>query len=299
MNTLRSDSRRRERRWVPPALIGVALVVIAGLVGFGWLGQRMAHGYLHPRRILPASDPAAFAIDYQDITLVTSDGMSLAAWYTPPQNGIVILAAHGHASARLADVHAMFASHGYGVLSWDFRAHGASGGDFTSLGYFEQRDVAAALDYARSQLGIDHVAIWGQSMGAATALLFAAEEPDIEAVIADSAYTSLAETIDTAVPIAVLRPFIRPFAEAEAGVSADSVRPIDAIARLAPRPVFLIDNEFDEVVPPHSGQRLYAAAGDPKVYWLIRGAGHVRGRLLEPDEYEARVLEFLRATFEP
>lgn len=271
---------------------------VAALTGFAWLGQRAASGYLHPRRMLPSSSPAAYGIDYQDVTLTTRDGVSLAAWYTPPQNGIVVLAAHGHASARLADVHALFASHGYGVLSWDFRAHGASGGDFTSLGYYEQRDVAAAFDYATAQPGVAHIAIWGQSMGATTAILAAAEQPALEAVIADSAYTSLSETIDTAVPIAVLRPFIRPFAEAEAGVSADSVRPIDVIARLAPRPVFLIDNELDEVVPPHSGQRLYDAAGDPKVYWLIRGAGHVRGRLLEPEEYEARVLEFLRATFE-
>lgn len=290
---------RPGRLWVRRAMIVVAVMVVAGLTAFGWLGQRMAYGYLHPRRVMPASNPAAYGIDYQDVTLTTRDGVSLNAWYTPPQNDIVVLAAHGHASARLADVHAMFATHGYGVLSWDFRAHGASGGDFTSLGYFEQRDVAAALDYARSQPGVNHVAIWGQSMGASTALLMAAGEPDIEAVIADSAYTSLAETIDTAVPIAVLRPFIRPFAEAEAGVSADQVRPIDAIAQLAPRPVLIIDNEFDEVVPPRSGQRLYEAAGDPKVYWLIQDAGHVRGRLLEPEEYEARVLEFLRATFKP
>ncbi len=298
MNTPLPPSPRRERRWPRRALIAVVVVLVAALAAFGWLGQRMAYGYLHPRRVLPSSSPAAFGIDYQDVTLTTSDGVSLAAWYTPPQNGIVVLAAHGHASARLADVHAMFASHGYGVLSWDFRAHGASGGEFTSLGYYEQRDVAAAFDYARAQPDVAHVAIWGQSMGAATAILAAAEQPAIEAVIADSAYTSLSETIDTAVPIAILRPFIRPFAEAEAGVSADTVRPIDAVARLAPRPVFLIDNELDDVVPPHSGQRLYDAAGDPKVYWLIRGAGHVGGRLLEPDEYETRVLEFLRATFE-
>lgn len=291
-------SRRPEHRWLRRVVIVGAVAVVAILTALGWLGQRMAFGYLHPRRVMPSSSPAAYGINYEDVTLTTSDGVSLAAWYTPPQNGIVILAAHGHAAARLADVHAMFASHGYGVLSWDFRAHGASGGDLTSLGYFEQRDVAAALDFANAQPGVTHIAIWGQSMGAATAILAAAEQPAIEAVIADSAYTSLAETIDTAVPIAVLRPFIRPFAEAEAGVSADDVRPIDAIARLAPRPVFVIDNELDDVVPPHSGQRLYDAAGDPKVYWLIHGAGHVRGRLLEPEEYEARVLEFLRATFE-
>lgn len=265
-------------------------------VGLSW---RMTLGYLRPKRqdLALIGTPADLGVAYQDVTLTTSDGIALAAWYTPPTNGIVVLVAHGHAAARLPEIHAMFASNGYGVLAWDARAHGASGGDFTTLGYYERFDVAAALAYAQAQPGVDHVAMWGQSMGGATAILAAAEQPGIEAVIVDSAFTTLAETINTAVPIAVFRPFIRPMAEAETGISVDLVRPIDAIARIAPRPVFIIHGADDTVVPPDSGPRLYAAAQEPKSLWVIAGAPHVGGYALDPVTYEARVIAFLAGAF--
>ncbi len=294
-----SNTRRSTPGCLRLSLFSGVVILVAALGSIVWLSQRMAHGYLRPARQLPTETPADYGIDYQEVTLITGDGVSLAGWYTPPDNGVVILAAHGHAAARLADMHALFASNGYGVLSWDARAHGASGGEFSSLGYYERLDATAALDYVQDQPGVVHVGMWGQSMGAATAILAAAELPAIEAVIADSAYTTLAETINTAVPVALFRPFIRPFAEAEAGVSVDLVRPLDAITRLAPRPVFVIHNERDTVVPLDSGQRLFDAAGEPKSYWMIPGAGHVQGRLLVPVEYETRLLAFLAGAFPP
>lgn len=261
----------------------------------------MTLGYLRPKRqdLALIGTPADLGVAYQDVTLTTSDGIALAAWYTAPTNGIVVLIAHGHAAARLPEIHAMFASNGYGVLAWDARAHGASGGDFTTLGYYERFDVAAALAYAQAQPGVDKVVMWGQSMGGATAILAAAEQPGIEAVIVDSAFTTLAETIHTAVPIAVFRPFIRPMAEAETGISIDLVRPIDAIARIAPRPVFIIHGAADTVVPPESGPRLYAAAGEPKALWVIPGAPHVGGFKLDPALYGTRVMSFLADALAP
>ena len=55
--------------------------------------------------------------------------------------------------------------HGYGVLAWDFRAHGASGGDTCSLGYYEQLDAEAALDYALAQPGVKHIGRVGRLDG--------------------------------------------------------------------------------------------------------------------------------------
>lgn len=291
---------RTRTYWLRLSLfLALALTAGAALLLVG-LSLRMTQGYLRPKRqnLALIGTPADFGIAYEDVALTTTDGVVLAAWYSPPVNGTVVLVAHGHAAARSPKMVAMFASNGYGVLAWDARAHGASGGDFTTLGYFEQLDVAAALAFVQGQPGVDHVAMWGQSMGGATAILAAAEQPGIEAVIVDSAFTTLAETINTAVPIAVLRPFIRPLAEAETGISVDRVRPIDAIARIAPRPVFIIHGDDDAVVPPDSGQRLFAAALEPKSLWVIAGAPHVGGYALDPATYETRVIAFLVDAFD-
>jgi pimeloyl-ACP methyl ester carboxylesterase len=90
---------------------------------------------------------------------------------------------------------------GYGVLAWDFRAHGDSGGDMSTLGYYEQLDAEAALDYALAQEGVEHVGAWGGSMGAATVILTAAKRVEIEAVVADSAYPTLEDVLKVNFPL--------------------------------------------------------------------------------------------------
>ena len=136
-------------------LFGTAITVITMIIMIGFVGlvidlsYKQAQSYMHPARQHPTGEfLKANDIQYESVELTSEDGLKLAGWYTPPKNGTVILVAHGHASARPEDIYALFASHGYGVLAWDFRAHGDSEGDFTSLGYYEVLDVKAALDYA-------------------------------------------------------------------------------------------------------------------------------------------------------
>lgn len=65
----------------------------------------------------------------------------------------------------------------------------------------------------------------------------------------------------------------------------------DLVARIAPRPVFLIYAENggggEELTPQY-----YAAAAQPKQQWLVPGAGHTGGLATHPEEYEQRVIEF-------
>jgi fermentation-respiration switch protein FrsA (DUF1100 family) len=250
---------------------------------------------VHPPRSVRAKDdtPLRLGIPYQEVTLTTRDGLKLAAWYTPPQNGAVVLVAHGYAAKRSTEMHALFARHGYGVLSWDMRAHGESEGDLCTVGYAEAGDVETALDYALSRPGVEHVAARGESMGGVAMILAAARRPEIEALVVDSAFTSLEDELALRVPMPLLRPLIRFFAEQEAGGSIQSVRPVDEIGRLSPRPVFIIQGLADRSIPLDSGQRLYEAAGEPRFLWEEEGIDHVEMYTAQPGEYEARVIAFL------
>ena len=141
------------RYWLKLLLFGLLSLSI-GLSGVTLhYSRRAALGYVHPLRSRPASyeNPERVGIPYQDVTLRTQDGLGLSAWYTPAENGAVILVAHGLGGYRSVDMHALFARHGYGVLSWDFRAHGESEGELSTLGYHEALDVEAALDFALHQ----------------------------------------------------------------------------------------------------------------------------------------------------
>src|SRR6185436_7572017 len=77
---------------------------------------------------------------------------------------------------------------------FDLRHHGQSGGDVSSFGHFEKEDVHAAADFARARTP-GPVVLWGVSLGAATATLAAAEDPQIAGLVCDSTYRSLRDTV--------------------------------------------------------------------------------------------------------
>lgn len=252
-----------------------------------------AMGYLHPDRQTASGELLqAGRIDFREIELITEDEVKLSAWYTPSQNGAVILVAHGYGDKRAEDFHALFASHGYGVVAWDFRAHGKSGGNFSSLGYYEVLDVKAALDFALAQPGVEHVGAWGGSMGAVTMIRATAQYPEIEALVADSPFATLKDEMDLIVPFPVMRALMGFFVRKETGLSLDLVRPVDDIAHISPRPVFIIQGMGDRSVPLDSAQRLYDAAGDPRQLWLEDNVPHLNMYAYYKTEYIERVVGF-------
>lgn len=271
--------------------VALLFALIGLLLEFGY---QQAMNYIHPPRIFATGDLLmANGIAYHEIELITEDGVKLNAWYTPPQNGAVILVAHGHADKRAEDFYLLFASHGYGVIAWDFRAHGKSEGDFTTIGYYEVYDVKAALDYALAQPEIEHIGGWGGSMGAAAMIRAAARYLEIEAVVADSPFSTLEDAIDLRVPFPILRPLIQFFAERETGLSVSLVRPVDDIALISPRPIFIIQGMGDTAIPLDSGQRLYDAAGEPKTLWTEEAVPHMNMYSFYETRYTNRVIKFL------
>ena len=267
------------------------LLALAGTIIL--VSYQQTADYLHPARQIPSGEMLrANGIDFQAVELVTEDNVRLSAWYTPPQNGAVILVAHGYGDKRTEHYYTLFASHGYGVIAWDFRAHGTSEGGFSSLGYYEVLDAKAALDFALAQPGVEHVGAWGGSMGAVTMIRATARYPEIEALVGDSPFATLEDEMELRVPFPVMRSLIRFFAERQSGVSVSSVRPVDDIARISPRPVFLIQGMSDRMVPLDSAERLYEAAGEPRQLWTENDVPHLNMYAFYKTRYTRRVIKF-------
>lgn len=248
---------------------------------------------LHPKRIPSTGDSLPGGnISYQDIKLTTRDGIQLAAWYTPPENGAVILVAHGYGDNRPENIYTMLANNGYGVLAWDFRAHGESAGEISTIGYFEQLDVEAALEYALAQKSVKHIGAWGGSMGGATIILTAAKRVEIEAIVADSSFPALEDILRGSMPYDFLFPLVRTFGEYQSGADISAVSPIQEIGRISPRAVFIIDGwdgTAEETSPPH---RLYNAADEPKIIWTEKKVPHMGMQAEFPNQYENKVVGF-------
>jgi fermentation-respiration switch protein FrsA (DUF1100 family) len=203
----------------------------------------------------------------------------------------------------MLDVAAMLHRNCYNVLLFDWRAHGESDGDRTTFGYEEVKDLAAALDYVSSRPEVDpeRIGVLGNSMGAAIAIRGGAALPQLKAVVSDSPYPSLQDSIEVGVrrrgPLGLwpLRPLALLLGIKTIGVDPDLVRPIDEIDEISPRPVLIMHGGRDELVPDDTGDRLYTAAAEPKFLWYAPDAAHVRLSTRYPAEYEARVVAFFDA----
>jgi uncharacterized protein len=266
----------------------VALAVLTILFGFAEVNNA-----LHPPRIVPPGNTLRESkIEFQPLDLITKDGIRLSAWYTPPRKGAVILLAHGYGDNRPEWVHAMLAKKGYGVLSWDARAHGESDGEISTVGYLEVLDVKAALDFVLTQPDVNHIGAWGGSMGGATLIRATAQFPEIEALFVDSSFASLNDEFDYLVPYPVINPLAKFLAEWQTGFSIQDLDLMKDIARIGPRPVYIVHSNGDTVAPPNSGQELFNAANEPRYLWVDENAAHLAIYLDNPRRYQRRLIGF-------
>jgi len=277
---------------------GVLLLLAAALVGLVWTfsGRLVAR-----RRPDPPQTPADFGLPFEELAFSARDGIPLRGWFIPASSArVAIVLCHGHAGSMDPEVKvaSWLYCAGFHVLMFDFRAHGRSGGDHVSLGTLERRDLLGALDVLSAR-GIDRVGVLGFSMGGAVALLTAAVEERIVAVVCDGAFAWLDETLlgwaeqRTGAPRWLARPvvgLVRRFAEWRLGVRLED--PIRWIGCIAPRPVLLIHGDRDRYVSVRAVEALYAAAGEPKELWRVAEAGHRRVDQRCPEEYRRRVVGF-------
>lgn len=287
--------------------VGVALVVVAAMVlAGGWVGCDRA---IHPVRKEPTYTLAQFDLPRPEPVFFPSrDDINLAGWFLPGTSGATVVLVHGRRGSRAHMLpHAGYLHRaGFSVLLFDLRHRGKSGGEASSLGAKETWDVLAAVNYLVTRVDIDpeRIGVQGNSLGGVASLLAAAEMPRIRGVVAEGPYTDLRSIIVHAfdhpregvgLPSFPFAPVATLVCETRLGIDVDQVSPLSSIADISPRPILLIDDLGDDLLPRGSVKRLYRAAGEPKDLWQV-AAAHGRGWEAEPAEYERRVLAFWRRT---
>ena len=288
----------------PIILIAADLILLLISIAAVLLVRDRAMILVHPPR-LPVSvlpESAGFTI-YETVTLQTEDGIDLRAWYMPPdEEGAAVIYVHGLGGNRqlMLEQAAAVYRYGYGALLLDLRSHGESGGEISTLGYYEPRDVRAALDFllAQPEVNPERIGIFGESLGAITAIRAAAQMPELRAVVAQSAFTSIEENVAsgvrqiTGLPPFPFAPLVIFFGEIETGLNIGQVRPVDEIGQIAPRAILLMHGGQDTLLASDNSQRLYDAAGEPKALIYFPEAGHSGLQESDPDLWERSVAGF-------
>jgi fermentation-respiration switch protein FrsA (DUF1100 family) len=284
-------------------MIGLLALLLALLLTYAGLSVYMADRLSRPLRQPLVGTPATFGLTYEDVAFRSSDDqVPLKGWLIDSPGTTTILLLHGKDSNRTGNdilaVAQRLVAHNYDVFTFDFRAHGESGGTHYSLGEFETRDVAGAVAYLQGH-GYATLGVIGWSMGAATALLAAPDQPALRAVVADSAFADLGLLLDKQLwHVQPLMEFLRPGMTLAArtlyNIDIDQNRPAQAVARLGQRPLLLIHGTADTQIPvEHAHLIEAAAAGNPHFQsWILPGVNHVLAFRTDPDEYMRRVLAF-------
>lgn len=298
---------RKLSNWYLATSTVLSILVLAVV---GWIGSEDG---IHPS----LSDDLPVLEDYpqleaalEDVIFQSSDGTLLSGWFIPGESPKTVILLHGFTDTREKMLpHASFLHDaGYSVLLFDFRSRGQSAGDAVTLGFHEQGDVKGAVQLLKERPDADgeSVGVLGVSMGGATAIMAAAETPELTAVVSESAFKSVDSAIASAfehfihLPAFPFAPITVLIIEKRLGINADQVVPEERVGLISPRPVFIIHGQEDETIVTGDADAIYAAAREPKEdLWFIPGAGHAEGVEIAPEEYGKRVVDFFNLYLEP
>ena len=226
----------------------------------------------------------------QPVLLRAPDGVRLSATHLPSaadDRDLGVVLAHGFAGNHLAERHWRIArglARHAGVLAFDFRGHGGSGG-VSTVGDREILDVDAAVAALRER-GYRDVVTCGWSMGGSVALRHAALHGGVEAVVSVSAVsrwyvkdTTPMRRLHWLIERRAGRQVSRLFFRTRIADGWEDVpeSPVEVVGRIAPIPLLLVHGDVDAYFGVEHPHALAAAAGEPCELWVVPGFGHAEG----------------------
>lgn len=286
-------------------LIALIAAIFLFVVVPGFLSQILTHGGFNYPDPNNGKAPISYGLKSRWAEFKSSDGITLRGWYIPsdgPARGTIIYC-HGLNRSKVEMLPRAQFGHqlGYNGLLFDLRHHGQSGGKVTSLGYYERLDVLGAVRYALEVEKAERpIILWGVSMGAVASLMAAADSPDVSAVISDSAFLSLADTVRHHWKLLIHLPAF-PIADEtlyaigwRAGFPPGDLDSEKAVEHIGLRPILFVAAQGDRRMPPAIAEELYSHAQSPsKKLVILPGTRHGEGFNQARDAYELAVKDFL------
>ena len=243
----------------------------------------------------------------RDIMVTAEDGNEVPAYvYEETTGGSTVILIHGLGGDHvcMAPVAELYLERGWNVITMDQRASGVSENDKVSFGYFEKLDIKALVEYAGKVMASSRVVVHGQSMGAASAALYAATghaAENLDALILDSCFDNMenmflgvwrgmsgTEGIPEDYVVGCGDWYLKQyygfgFADADAAESLKQVT-VDTL---------MLQMERDEIVPTPTAQKMFEniVAGRKEICYF--DSEHVEGVIDDPQGYGDAVFSFL------
>lgn len=212
----------------------------------------------------PAGDWNPSGLKYEDIWFKSDDGTQLHGWYCPSEKPrATILMAHGnggHLASRAAWLKYLQSKLQVSTFLFDYRGYGRSEGTPTVEGAIN--DAKAARKKLRQLANVkdSEMLLMGESLGGAIVVQLAAESAP-RGLILQSTFSSLRDIAD------------HHYSKLSWLVPKNKLDSLKAISSVR-APVLLSHGTADSTIPLALGEKLFAAANEPKTLVLVQGAGH-------------------------
>jgi fermentation-respiration switch protein FrsA (DUF1100 family) len=211
------------------------------------------------------------------LKLETEDGETISAYYRAnPSAKYTVLYSHGNAEdiGPASEFMDMFHSHGFSVMTYDYRGYGTSEGSPSEKKTY--RDVEAAYNCLVDDLSVppENIIIHGKSVGSGPAVHLAANR-EAGGLIVESGFVT-AFRVRTHVPIV-------PFDDFANIGKIDHVR----------CPILFIHGKQDHTVPFWHGEKLFEKATAPKMNLWVESGGHNNVLGTAGEDYWKAVAEFV------
>lgn len=262
-------------------ILGSLLIVLTLLLLAVWYYFQQPSMIFFPSRTLIAT-PSDWGLAYEDVEIVSDDGIKLHGWYIPQEGSSrTLLLLHGNAGniSHRGDTLRIFNRLGLNVLIIDYRGYGRSEGTPDETGFY--RDARAAWRYLEREhpQSAGKVVIFGRSLGGAVAAELASEMQPAGLILE----SSISSARDFAAKMHPLLPYLNYIRyDFDAATAVSKVH----------SPVLVLHSPEDEVIPFELGKKLYQAANEPKYFQPLQG-NHNSGFLQSQPQYELVLLHFL------
>jgi dipeptidyl aminopeptidase/acylaminoacyl peptidase len=287
-------------------LLAVPILLLG--VGPFWMARFVTRAGTRPPDMRLKHTPADSGVPFEAVQFQAADGVTLSGWWiAPTRKNVVVLLSHGLFRNRVEMLSraVSLAKAGYGAVLYDSRNHGTSQKSVVSLGFYETQDVLGGMTFinTRSRPSTDspRVVLMGVSMGAVATLRAASESNGYSALILDSPFASIRETIADhswlffKLPRFTFPPFFIFWFQRFAAFDVDQVNSHAAMARIQPVPLLMIASQGDRRMRPEVARQLFEESRSPvkKIEIFGQDASHGAAARLHPDEYAALMVSFL------
>lgn len=227
-----------------------------------------------------------------------------AIFLEPLETNNFVVICHGVTENKINSVKyaRLFERLGFNSVVYDHRRHGDSGGKTTSFGHYEKMDLQAVVKAVNEVAGENAIiGIHGESMGAATTILYAGTlEDHADFYIADCAFSDFTDQLkylmkkETPLRTILAIKLADVFLRVRDGYSMKLVSPREAVVNIE-KPMLFIHSIPDDFILPEMTEELFDLKPEPKMLKLFEKGAHAQSFNQNPEEYEKTIANFLHS----